>query len=315
EIRGADIVIIVAGMGGGTGTGSAAVISGIAKDAGILNIVMCSKPFSFEGAIRAKRANEGIEEFKKSADSYIIISNEDLLAMKNTGNITNTFAIADDILLKLQHLFINILFCSGNVTNIINTDLADIKNGIKDQGQMFIGRGNSKMQEKFTLSNDSEFNINLDDKNACEKATLKALYHPLIRRKDLASAKHLIVYISATENIEFAEITNSINTIKENINNKDVNVIFGAGVRTNTKNDDEVEVLIIATGINNEKIKTAHKSINEHEIQNESINTIKTEPTEQKNVERYNEEQNDIPAFFRRKSFMMNNNDFNKIKK
>ena len=147
-LRGADMVFIAAGMGGGTGTGSAPVVAEIAKDMGILTVAIVTKPFGFEGRMKMKTAEAGIEKLREHVDSLIMIPNEklkDVSAERIT--LLNAFQVADDVLRQGVQSISDLILIPG----LVNVDFADVHKIMKDAGNAHMGVGRASGKDKACL--------------------------------------------------------------------------------------------------------------------------------------------------------------------
>ena len=231
SLKGADMVFIACGMGGGTGTGAAPIVARAAKEQGILTVAVVTKPFAFEGSQRMKLAEEGLKELSKEVDAIIVIPNDKLLELadKNTS-LKNAFALCDDVLRQAVEGISDLITTPG----IINVDFADIKTIMADTGTALMGIGSAS-----------------GDKRA-EKAAMQAINSPLLE-VSINGAKGVLFAISGGEDLTMQEIQEAAKVITESID-KDAKVIFG------TINDDklkkgEVKVTVIATSFPSEMPK------------------------------------------------------------
>ncbi|OGI73015.1 cell division protein FtsZ [Candidatus Nomurabacteria bacterium RIFCSPHIGHO2_02_FULL_41_18] len=222
-MKGADMVFIACGMGGGTGTGAAPIVARAAREQGILTIAVTTKPFFFEGAHRMKIAEKGIEELAKEVDAIIIIPNDKLLQLadKNT-NFKDAFAQCDDVLRQAVEGISDLITTPG----IINVDFADIRAIMQDAGSALMGIG-----------------LSSGDKRA-EKAALQAINSPLLE-VSINGAKGVLFAISGGDDITIHEIQDAAKIITESID-KDAKVIFGT-IRDDKLKKGELKVTVIAT--------------------------------------------------------------------
>jgi cell division protein FtsZ len=221
-LRGADKVFITAGMGGGTGTGSAPVVAGLAKEMGILTVGVVTKPFGFEGKPRSEKAVKGIESLKANVDTLITIPNDKLfeIAQKNTL-LTDAFGMANDILRQgVQSISDTI---TGN--GFINLDFADVKQVMKNAGYAHMGIGVAKGD------------------NRAEEAALAAISSPLLETT-IDGAKGVLLNISGA-NLGILEVRQAAEIIQQHID-PSANIIFGAAVDENA--GEEISITVIATG-------------------------------------------------------------------
>lgn len=222
-IKGADMIFIACGMGGGTGTGAAPIIARAAKEQGILTVAVTTKPFFFEGNHRMKIAEKGIEELSKEVDAIIVIPNDKLLQLsdKNT-NFKDAFASADNVLRQAVEGISDLITTPG----IINVDFADIKAVMKDAGSALMGIGTSSGEKR------------------AEKAALAAINSPLLEIS-IHGAKGVLFAISGGDDLTIHEIQEAAKIITESID-KDAKVIFGT-IRDDKLKKGEVKVTVIAT--------------------------------------------------------------------
>jgi len=223
-IKGSDMVFVTCGMGGGTGTGAAPVVSKIAREMGALTVGVVTKPFSFEGAQRARLADQGILELRKAVDAVIVIPNDKLLSIvtRETG-IKNAFAMCDDILKQAVEGISDIITQTG----IINVDFADVRAVMQNAGSALMGIGTG-----------------IGEKRA-ELAARAAINSPLLD-VSIHGAKGVLFSIAGGEDLGMLEVQDAANVITEAID-PDAKVIFGAVTDSSLKKD-AVRVTVIATG-------------------------------------------------------------------
>ncbi|HIT62365.1 MAG TPA: cell division protein FtsZ [Candidatus Caccovivens faecavium] len=222
-LKGADLVFITAGMGGGTGTGAAPVIAQIAKELGILTVGIVTKPFAFENRKRMENAEKGIAELKKYVDTIVIIPNERLATiLPEKITLVDAFRYADDVLRQgIQGISDLIVF-----PGMINLDFADIETVMKNRGLAHMGIGRGKGENK-TL-----------------EAVRQAVASPLIETT-IEGATGVVLNIKGGSDITLREVTEAANMVKEVID-PSCNLIFGSSI--DPEMHDEVEITIIATG-------------------------------------------------------------------
>ena len=222
-LRGADMVFVTTGMGGGTGTGAAPVIAKVAKELGILTVGIVTKPFSFEGKKRMMQAEEGIAELSKHVDSLIVIPNERLKQVEDTHiTLANAFEIADDVLRRGVQSVSEVI----NIPGLVNLDFADVTTIMKDAGYAHMGVGAAKGPDKAQL------------------AAMAAISSPLLETS-IAGATGVLLSITASEDIQLDEVDIASNMIHEEAH-PDATIIWGATFDPTLK--DEMRVTIIATG-------------------------------------------------------------------
>lgn len=227
-IKGADMVFVACGMGGGTGTGAAPIVARLAKEQGILTVAVITKPFFFEGNQRMKIAEKGIEDLAKEVDAIIIIPNDKLiqLADKNT-NSKDAFASCDNVLRQAVEGISDLITTPG----IINVDFADIKTIMSDAGSALMGIG-----------------LAAGDGRA-SKAALQAINSPLLEIS-INGAKGVLFAISGGDDVTIHEIQEAAKIITESID-KDAKVIFGT-IKDEKLKKGELKVTVIATNFSTE---------------------------------------------------------------
>ncbi len=223
-IRGADMVFITAGMGGGTGTGAAPIIAQIAKDLGILTVAVVTKPFDFEGKKKMKLAEEGIAKLHESVDTLITIPNQHLLKVVDRRTpIKQAFLIADDVLRQGVQGISDLITKAGE----INIDFADVRTIMKGQGQALMGIG-----------------IGNGDNRAVDAAT-NAINNPLLEDAHIEGAKGILVNVTGGGDFSLSEYEEILNIITANA---DEDALIIAGNAIDESLDDEIRVTVIATG-------------------------------------------------------------------
>jgi len=222
-IKGADMIFIACGMGGGTGTGAAPVVARAAKEQGILTVSVVTKPFFFEGNQRMKIADKGIEDLAKEVDAIIIIPNDKLLQIsdKNT-NCKNAFATCDDVLRQAVEGISDLITIPG----IINVDFADIRAVMSNTGSALMGIGLASGEKR------------------AEKAAFQAINSPLLEIS-INGAKGVLFAVSGGDDVTIHEIQEIAKLITESID-KDAKVIFGT-IHDERLRKGELKVTVIAT--------------------------------------------------------------------
>ncbi len=223
-IKGADMVFIACGMGGGTGTGAAPIVARAAKEQGVLTIGVVTKPFFFEGAQRMRLAELGLAELEKEVDAIIVIPNDRLLAIagKDMG-FKDAFMLCDDILRQAVEGISELITRPGEV----NVDFADIKTIMHDTGTALMGIGKA--------SGD----------NRAEQAAMQAINSPLLD-VSINGAKGVLFAISGADDITFNEVQRAATIVTESID-KEARVIWGM-VPDERLKKGEMQVTVIATG-------------------------------------------------------------------
>jgi len=223
EIRGADILFITAGMGGGTGTGAAPVLATIAREMGILTVGVVTKPFSFEGRRRMDQAEAGIEELIDKVDSLVIIPNDRLKYVSERKiTLSNAFEIADDVLRQAVQAISDII----NNTGFINMDFADVTAVMKDAGRAHMGIGRAAGQQK------------------AQEAAQRAISSPLLETT-INGARGILVNVTGSTNMGLEEVELATNLVQEAA---DPDALFIFGATFDEKLEDEIVVTVIATG-------------------------------------------------------------------
>ena len=221
-LKGADMVFVTCGMGGGTGTGAAPVIAQIAKDMGILTVGVVTKPFRFEARQRMNNALKGIEDLKNAVDTLIVIPNDRLLEIVDRRTtMPDALKKADEVLLQAVQGITDLI----NVPGLINLDFADVQTVMTDKGIAHIGIGKAKGDEKAL------------------EAVKQAVSSPLLETT-IEGASHVIINISG--DISLIEANEAAGYVQE-LAGDDANIIFGAMYDENA--EDEVTITVIATGL------------------------------------------------------------------
>ena len=226
-VQGADMVFITAGMGGGTGTGAAPVIAGVAQDAGALTVGVVTRPFGFEGARRAKVAEQGIEQLRPAVDALIIIPNDRLLQVATRAtSIVESFGMADEVLRQGIQGIAELITVRG----LINLDFADVRAVMAQSGSalMALGRGSGR--------------------NRMTDAAMMAISSPLLEQS-IDGAKGVIFNVSGGEDLGMQEVDEAVALIKQAAD-QDANIIFGAAIDPTMGND--VRITLIATGFDSQ---------------------------------------------------------------
>ena len=225
-LEGADMVFITGGMGGGTGTGAAPVISQISRELGILTVGIVTLPFSFEGPKRMNRALEGIAEMKKACDTLIAIPNQKLMSIVDKSTtLTEAFQMADTILHQAAKGISDLI----NVQGVINLDFADVETIMKNMGEAIMGTGVASGEERATL------------------AAQQAISSPLLDDASIKGAQGVLVNITGGSDLTLMEANEATLIIFEEAG-PSANIIFGAVIDNELK--DEIRVTVIATGFN-----------------------------------------------------------------
>ncbi|MEG2337517.1 MAG: cell division protein FtsZ [Clostridium sp.] len=222
-LKGADLVFITAGMGGGTGTGAAPVVAEIAKEMGILTVGVVTKPFAFEGRRRMVHADDGIRKLKEKVDTLVIIPNDRLLQVVDKKTpMTEAFRVADDILKQGVQGISDLIVVPG----LINLDFADVTTIMKDRGLAHMGIGYA------------------GGDNRAVDATMNAISSPLLETT-INGATGVLLSIAGGSELSLFEATEAADKVREAAD-PDANIIFGAVIDESL--GEEVRVTVIATG-------------------------------------------------------------------
>ncbi|AEE96771.1 cell division protein FtsZ [Mahella australiensis] len=235
SVKGADMVFVTAGMGGGTGTGAAPVVAQVTKEMGILTVGVVTKPFAFEGRQRMINAEKGLAELKGYVDTLVVIPNDRLLqvAEKKTSML-DAFKIADDILRQGVQGISDLIAVPG----LVNLDFADVKTIMREKGlaHMGIGRGTGE--------------------NRAVEAARQAIQSPLLETT-IEGAKGVLLNITGSKNLGLFEVNEAAELVAEAAD-EEANIIFGAVIDDSLQ--DEVRITVIATGFEKAERKAAEPS-------------------------------------------------------
>lgn len=284
RLKGADMVFITAGMGGGTGTGAAPVVAEVAKELGILTVGVVTKPFFFEGNRRMQHAEGGINELKNCVDTLVTIPNERLLQIiEKKTSIIEAFGIADDVLRQGIQGISDLIAVPG----LVNLDFADVKTIMYDQGIAHMGVGYSSGE------------------NRAIEAAKQAIHSPLLETS-IDGAKGVLLNITAGMDLSLFEVNEASELIREAAD-KSANIIFGASFDESMK--DGMKITVIATGFDDErsKPKTAlERQGTGYQAQTNDYNVNKMKPKEVEKPEPvaeatddFDADDLDIPTFLR----------------
>lgn len=222
-LKGADLVFVTAGMGGGTGTGAAPVVADIARELGCLTIAVVTKPFQFEGKQRMRNAEMGINELKQYVDTLVVIPNDRLLQVVSKGtSMLEAFRVADDVLRQGIQGISDLIALPAT----INLDFADVKTVMESGGMAHIGIGSGKGENRMV------------------QAAKNAISSPLLETK-IDGARAVLINITGSEDMPILDINEAARLIQEAADSE-ANIIFGAGIDNSLK--DEVRITVIATG-------------------------------------------------------------------
>ncbi len=237
-LKGADMVFITSGMGGGTGTGAAPVVAEIAKELGALVVGVVTKPFKVEGKRRMAQAEEGIKNLKTKVDTLITIPNDLLLKIIDRKTpIEDAFKLADDILRQGVQGIADLIM----VTGLVNVDFADVRTVMKETGDALMGVG-----------------IATGENKALE-ATMMAINSPLLEETSIEGAKAVLINIAGGNDLSLHEVNEVTNEITRQVD-PDANIIFGTTV--DPALDDKVRITVIATGFDRKKNMLSINTVN-----------------------------------------------------
>jgi cell division protein FtsZ len=225
-LRGADMVFITCGMGGGTGTGAAPVVAQLAKEMGILTVAVVTRPFPFEGRRRMQVAHKGLEELGQYVDSLITVPNEKLLSVLGREvSLVNAFRAANDVLLGAVQGIADLITRPG----VINVDFADVRTVMSEMGMAMMGTGSARGDDR------------------AQAAAEAAINNPLLDDVNLAGACGILVNITAGPSLSLREF-DEVGRIVAEFASEDATVVIGTA--TDPEMQDEVRVTVVATGLN-----------------------------------------------------------------
>jgi len=223
-VKGTNMVIITAGMGGGTGTGSAPVVASLARQQGALTIAVVTTPFEFERSKRMKNAQEGLKKLRENVDSLIVIPNEQIMKIVDKKvNFLQAFRLADDVLCQGVQGISEIITKPG----IINIDFADLRTVLRNQGEAILGVGVG------------------EGENRAVDAAQRAISNPMLADRHIDGASNILVNIVGPENLSMMEVDEIVENISASAD-KDCNLIWGQ--RLDPDLGEKVSVTVIATG-------------------------------------------------------------------
>ena len=231
-LEGADMVFITAGLGGGTGTGSAPVVASLAKDLGILTVAVVTKPFTFEGKRRQVQAEAGMDALRNVVDTLIAIPNQRLLSVVDRGTpLLEAFKVADTVLQQAVQGISDLILVPG----LVNLDFADVRTIMSGMGMAMMGTGVGKGEHRA-----------LD-------AAQKAVASPLLDDTSIEGAKGILINFTGGSDLSIHEVEEGARIVQEAAH-EDANIIFGAVIDPSL--GDEVRMTVIATGFTEKKAQT-----------------------------------------------------------
>ena len=271
-LRGADMVFVTAGMGGGTGTGAAPIVAGTAKEMGILTIGVVTKPFTFEGKKRLAQAERGIESLKGKVDTLVVIPNDKLLqVIDRKTSIIEAFRMADDVLRQGVQGISDLIAVPG----LINLDFADVKTIMLDSGMAHMGIGRASGE------------------NRAEDAAKQAIQSPLLETS-IEGARGVIINITGGSDVGLHEANTAAELVQRSAD-PEANIIFGSV--TDDSMGDEIQITVIATGFENEDEKVQKATDIVNKAWERKMNPISSSDSNNSN-------ELDIPTFLRKNKNM-----------
>ena len=272
-LRGADMVFVTAGMGGGTGTGAAPIVAATARELGILTIGVVTKPFTFEGKKRQKKKEKGIVNLKEKVDALVVIPNDKLLQIiDRKTTIVEAFKMADDVLRQGVQGISDLISVPGQ----INLDFADVKSIMLNTGMAHMGIGRASGE------------------NRAEDAAKQAIQSPLLETS-IEGARGVIINITGGPDLGLQEANTAAELVQRSVD-PEANIIFG--VVTDDNLGDEIQITVIATGFEkDDNVSSIGVESLVNNTWNKKINSI---PTSQDN-RTDNQNDLDIPSFLRKK--------------
>ncbi|QQZ08026.1 cell division protein FtsZ [Heyndrickxia vini] len=287
-LRGADMVFVTAGMGGGTGTGAAPVIAKIAKDLGALTVGVVTRPFTFEGRKRQTQAAGGIAAMKEAVDTLIVIPNDRLLEIVDKSTpMLEAFREADNVLRQGVQGISDLIATPG----LINLDFADVKTIMTNKGSALMGIGIATGENRAT------------------EAAKKAISSPLLE-KSIEGAQGVLMNITGGVNLSLYEVQEAADIVAS-ASDQEVNMIFGSVINDSLK--DEIIVTVIATGFNEASVQTQQQqqqrpSFGTGQPKQNVAPTVKREQKREeiqepvRNNTQHAEDTLDIPTFLRNRN-------------
>ena len=275
-LKGADMVFVTAGMGGGTGTGAAPIVAATAKELGILTIGVVTKPFTFEGKKRLAQAERGVASLKGKVDTLVVIPNDKLLqVIDRKTSIVEAFRMADDVLRQGVQGISDLIAIPG----VINLDFADVKTIMLNQGMAHMGIGNASGE------------------NRAEDAAKQAIQSPLLETS-IEGARGVIINITGGNDLGLHEANTAAELIQRNAD-PEANIIFGTVIDDSL--GDEIQITVIATGFEKEEERRTSTSSGYDNIVAEAWKKRNTpNVSASSNTENNNSNELDIPTFLRK---------------
>lgn len=300
-LESADIVFIVAGMGGGTGSGGAPVVAKALKERGVLSIAVVTKPFSFEGRRRMQVAERALEDLKKDIDTLIVVPNEKLLGLVDRSvSMVDSFNMINELLIHSVKSISSIISQSGH----INVDFADLSAIMKGMGLAMMGTGSASGENRASV------------------AARRAIASPLLENMDIKSAKGVLLNIAGGKNLSLHEISDAANVIYD-LSDKNAHIILGTVIDEDL--EDEVVISVVVTGFQPAVSMVQPEVKAQKEEPLSSAETVLLSVRDMKNQEplqkvmredlqrsdMHNIQELDVPAFLRKKSNIQSGQDSN----
>jgi cell division protein FtsZ len=292
SLRGADMIFITAGLGGGTGTGGGPIVAEVAKEMGALTVAIVTKPFLFEGKKRMKQAEEGVINLRITSDTLITIPNQRLLSISGKSmSLLEAFKRADEVLLHAAKGISDLIAFHG----LINLDFADVRTIMAEMGMALMGTG--------AASGD----------NRAVEAAQKAISSPLLEDISIEGAKGLLINVTGSSSMTLNEV-NEASVLIQKEAHEDANIIFGAVI--DEKMEEEVRVTVIATGFGRmeermlphlKKVSPISFSVRDNldvptYLRREREESQEARPEATDELSSYDEEDYDIPTFLRKQA-------------
>jgi cell division protein FtsZ len=229
---GTDMVFVTAGLGGGTGTGAAPIVAEVAREAGALTVGVVTKPFMFEGRVRMRNAERGLDELHRVVDTVITIPNQRLLALAGKGtSVRDAFKLADDVLYNAVRGISDLITIHG----LINLDFADVRTIMNEMGVALMGTGTASGDER------------------AEEAARMAISSPLLEDLSIEGAHGVLINITGGPDLSLFEV-NEASTLIQEAAHEDANIIFGAVIDEDMP-EGEMRVTVIATGLVDDRMR------------------------------------------------------------
>lgn len=281
-LKGADMVFVTAGMGGGTGTGAAPVVAQIAKELGILTVAVVTKPFAYEGKKRMQNAERGIASLKEKVDTLVVIPNDRILQIADRKtSFADGFIMSDEVLRQGVQGISDLIAIPG----LINLDFADVKTIMCDTGMAHLGIGRASGE------------------NRAEEAAKIAINSPLLE-SSIEGARGVLLNITAGPDLGIFEVNTAAELVQKSID-ADANIIFGAVI--DEKMGDEMSVTVIATGFDRDRIPLSANAVGKI-LGSDPFSKSQTPEIRQSPVSDPNAL--DVPTFLRKKNKIIDPSNF-----